>query len=172
MAHRSDFTRAVALGGIFAALAVVVMCMGGLIPVATFVCPVICMMMLAMVRRRCGKRIAWAWYGAVAILSLLLGPDKEAAAIFAVLGYYPMIKRWLDKKPFALVWKLLFFNICIGALYFVLLRLFGLSELSQDYAIMGTWVTVIMLVMGNVTFYLLDQLLSIRFKVRKRREQP
>lgn len=161
-----------ALGGIFAALAVVVMCMGGLIPVATFICPVVCMMMLGMVRRRCGKRIAWAWYGAVAILSLLLGPDKEAAAIFAVLGYYPIIKRWLDKKLFAIVWKLLFFNVCIGLLYFVLLRLLGLEQLSQDYAVMGTWITVIMLIMGNVTFYLLDQLLSIRFKARKRREQP
>lgn len=161
-----------ALGGIFAALAVVVMCMGGLIPVATFVCPVVCMMMLAMVRRRCGKRIAWAWYGAVALLSLLLGPDKEAAAIFAVLGYYPMIKRWLDKKPFSIVWKLLFFNANIVVLYFVLLRLLGLEKLSQDYAIMGIWVTVIMLVMGNVTFYLLDQLLSIRFSAKKQRKQP
>ena len=70
------------------------------------------------------------------------------------------------------MWKLLFFNASIAALYFILLRLLGLEELAQDYAVMGTWVTVIMLVMGNVTFYLLDQLLSIRFKARKRREQP
>ena len=172
MAHRNDFGRVIALGGVLAALAVVVMCMGGLIPVATFICPVVCMMMLGMVKRRCGRRIAWAWYGAVAILSLLLGPDKEAAAIFGVLGYYPIIKRWLDKKPFSLVWKLLFFNACIAALYLLLLRLLGLAELSQDYAIMGTWVTVVMLIMGNVTFYLLDQLLSIRFPAKKRRQQP
>ena len=171
MARRSDFTRAIALGGIFAALAVVVMCMGGMIPVATFACPVVCMLMLAMVKQRCGKRIAWAWYAAVAILSLLLGPDKEAAAIFAVLGYYPIIKRWLDKMPFPILWKLLFFNACIAVLYLVLLGLLGLEELAQNYAAIDTWVTVIILVMGNVTFYLLDRLITVCFAARKRRKQ-
>ena len=34
---------AVALGGMLAALAVVIMCLGGLIPVATFVCPMLCL---------------------------------------------------------------------------------------------------------------------------------
>ena len=43
------------------------------------------------VLKTCGVRIAWAWYGAVAILSLLLAPDKEAAAVFAFLGYYPIV---------------------------------------------------------------------------------
>ena len=171
MAPRSDFTRAIALGGIFAALAVVVMCMGGLIPVATFVCPAICILMLDMVKRRCGKRIAWAWYAAVAILSLLLVPDKEAAAIFLILGYYPIIKRWLDKQPFAIFWKLLFFNACVAVLYLALLRLLGLEELAQNYAAIDIWVTVIILVMGNVTFYLLDRLLSICFTARKRRKR-
>ena len=36
-----------AMGGVFAALAVVVMNLGGLIPVATYVCPTICMVLLS-----------------------------------------------------------------------------------------------------------------------------
>ena len=41
--------RNVALGGMMAALAIVIMCMGGLIPVATFVCPMLCMLLLVCV---------------------------------------------------------------------------------------------------------------------------
>ena len=74
-----------------AALAVVIMCMGGIIPMATYVCPMLCSLLLAVVLRLTGRRIAWAWYAAVSLLSLLLGPDKEAAAVFVFLGYYPII---------------------------------------------------------------------------------
>lgn len=88
----------VALGGVLAAAAVVIMCMGGLIPVATFVCPMLCMLLQAVVLNQCGPRMAWAWYGAVAVLSLLMGPDKEAAAVFVFLGYYPIVKPRLDGK--------------------------------------------------------------------------
>ena len=81
----------ISLGGMLAALALVIMNLVGLIPVATFVCPMLCMMILTLVVRFCGKRIGWAWYGAVSILSILLAPDKEAAAIFIFLGYYPIL---------------------------------------------------------------------------------
>ena len=67
----------IALGGMLAALAVVIMNLVGMIPVATFVCPMLCMMILTLVLRFCGKRIGWAWYGAVAILCALMAPDKE-----------------------------------------------------------------------------------------------
>ena len=75
--------KSVALGGMLAAVAVVVMCLGGLIPFATFVCPTICILVLQMVRSFTTNRIALAWYGAVSILCVLLAPDKEAAAVFA-----------------------------------------------------------------------------------------
>ena len=75
-----------ALGGVLAALAVVIMALGTLIPVATYVCPVLCMLLLQAVNKLCGSRVAWAWYGAVAILSMLLAPDKEKAAILAPMA--------------------------------------------------------------------------------------
>ena len=39
-------SRQMAMGGVFAALAVVIMNLGGLIPVATYTTPVICMLLL------------------------------------------------------------------------------------------------------------------------------
>ena len=75
-----------------AGAAVVLMSVGTIIPVATYAAPVLCMLICQVVCRLCGSRIAWAWYGAVAVLSLLLAPDKVAAAVFLVLGYFPILK--------------------------------------------------------------------------------
>ena len=106
-----------ALGGVLAALAVVIMCMGTIIPVATYVCPMLCAVVLQMVLKTCGTRIAWAWYGAVAILSALLAPDKEAAAVFLFLGYYPIVKPRLDRAKLRWLWKGLLFNGSVVVMY-------------------------------------------------------
>lgn len=158
-----------ALGGVMASLAVVIMCLGGLIPVATFVCPMLCMLLITVICRRCGNRIAWAWYGAVAILSLLMGPDKEAAAVFAALGYYPIVRPAFNKFPFQWIIKLFYFNVVILILYWLLLHLFGLAELVAEFAEMGFWMTLATLVLGNVTFIMLDRLLGMDLLRRRKR---
>lgn len=165
---RSKQASAVAFGGIMAALAIVILCLGTMIPVATFVCPALCMMILRIVLNRCGSRIGWAWYGAVAILGVLLAPDKEAAAVFVFLGYYPIVKPWLDIRKLRWLWKALLFNTVIGIMYALLLKVFGMDELAQDYAELGTIMTIVMLVMGNITFFLLDRLLGMRLVKRSR----
>ena len=150
----------IALGGMMAALAVVIMSLGGMIPVATFVCPVMCMMLLNFVLKMCGRRIGWAWYGAVAILSLLLGPDKEAAAVFLFLGYYPIIKPKLDGLKLGLILKLLLFNAVILVMYWILIHLFGMDQIASEYQELGMVMTVITLILGNVTFWMLDRALT------------
>lgn len=161
MASKRTPAANVALGGVMAALAMVVMSMGTLIPVATYVCPMLCAVLLQMVLKICGQRIAWAWYGAVAILSLLLAPDKEAAAVFAFLGYYPIVKPKLDRLKGKWLWKILLFNVSTLVMYWLLMHIFGLDQIASDFEEMGAVMTVIMLILGNVTFFLLDRLLGM-----------
>ena len=149
----------IAFGGMMAAVAVVIMNLIGIIPVATFVCPMLCMMILTLVIRFCGKRIGWAWYGAVAILSALLAPDKEAAAIFVFLGYYPLIKPKLDTMKSGVLLKFVFFNGVILLMYWVLINLFGLAQIAQEYRKLGLIMTVITLITGNLIFFMLDRIL-------------
>lgn len=156
----------IAFGGMMAALALVIMNLGGLIPVATYVCPMLCMMVLSFVAKMCGSRIGWAWYGAVAILSLLLSPDKEAAAVFVFLGFYPLVKPKLDERRLSWVWKLLLFNVDILAMYALLIRLFGMAQIAAEYREMGTVLTAVMLILGNVTFILLDRVLTRLSKIK------
>lgn len=155
------------MGGVFAALAVVIMSLGTILPVATYVCPVLCMLLLQMVVKMAGCRMGWAWYAAVAILSLLLAPDKEAAAVFLALGYYPIVKPTLDRKKGKWIWKALLFNGSILALYWILLKLIGVERLVEEFSGMGIAMTAVLLVLGNVTFFLVDNLLG-RKMIKKR----
>lgn len=163
---KRNAAKPIALGGMLAALAVIIMCMGGMIPASTFVCPMFCCIMTKLVLQLCGRRMTWAWYGAVALLSVLMGPDKEAAAVYVFLGFYPIIKPWMDKQHLAIMWKLLFFNTVILVMYSLLIHLFGMTELAGEYRELGTVMTVLMLVLGNVTFFLLDRLLGREFRKR------
>ena len=167
MASKRTPASCVALGGVLAALAVVVMCLGTIIPVATYVCPMLCVLLLQAVLKTCGVRIAWAWYGAVAILSLLLAPDKEAAAVFAFLGYYPIVKPRLDKTRLRWLWKGLLFNASVLVMYWLLLRVFGLAQVTEDFEEIGAVMLIVLLILGNVTFFLLDKLLEKRLGKRK-----
>ena len=161
---RRNSAKQVAFGGILAALAVVFMGVGGLIPVATYVSPMLCMLILHLVSMTCGSRIGWAWYGAVAILSALMAPDKEAAAVFVFLGYYPILKPRMDRLKLPWLWKGLLFNAVILLTYWLLMRLFGFERLAAEFSEMGMVMTVLMLVLGNVTFFLLDKLLEKKFR--------
>ena len=163
---RNSPAKQIAFGGVFAALAMVIMNLGSLIPVATYVCPMLCMLILAFVTKMCGNRIGWAWYGAVAILSCLMAPDKEAAAVFVFLGFYPILKPRFDKMRFPIIPKLVFFNVLILAMYWLLLKLLGMDQIAAEFAEMGKVLTAMMLVMGNLIFVLTDVALSrfARFK--------
>lgn len=157
-----------ALGGVLAAMAVVIMALGTLIPVATYVCPMLCVLLLQVVYLCCGRRVGWAWYAAVAILSGLLAPDKEAAAIFLTLGYYPLLKPWLDRHRLKWLWKGLLFNAAILATYLGLMFLLGMEALAAEFHEMGMVLSGLLLLMGNLVFFLMDRLLDRKtFRRRK-----
>ncbi len=167
MPSKSSPASFAALGGVLAALAVTIMSLGTVIPVATYVCPVLCTVILRVVLKICGLRIAWAWYGAVAILSVLLAPDKEAALVFAAIGYYPNVKPELDRRKGKFIWKILLFNASILAVYYLMMRVLGMQDVAEDFSGIGAGLYVAMLLLGNVTFFLLDRLLEMPMTGRK-----
>lgn len=158
---RNTNAKNMALSGVLAAVAMVIICLGGLIPLATYVCPVLCALLLHTVLLLCGKRYAWAWYAAVALLSLLLGPDKEGALVFVMLGYYPIVKPLIEKSRLRFLWKLLLFNAAIGLIYSVLLQLLGLGAVTAETEELGMLGLAVLLALGNLVFFLLDRLLTM-----------
>ena len=157
-------TRKIALGGMLAAVCVVIMCLGGLIPVATYVSPMLCCMTQFIVLRFCGKRLAWTWFSVVSILSLIMGPDKEAALVFAAVGCYPILKPFLERWNFGLVLKLAYFNIMIIIVYIIMIYVLGMQDVAAENTEFGVIGLIILFALGNATFILLDRLLSIMEK--------
>ena len=158
---RQNNTRKIALSGMLASVAVVVMCLGGIIPIATYICPTLCCMTQFFVLRFCGRKLAWTWYVVVSLLTLLMGPDKEAAMVFIAVGCYPILKPVISQCPFAILLKILFFNVSIFTVYGIMIYLMGMNEILTENMELGIIGLVFILLLGNVTFLLLDRLLSI-----------
>lgn len=161
----------IALGGVFAALATALLLLGGVIPAAVFVCPMLASLLLTVLLPRLGPRLCLAWYAAVALLALLLCPDKECAGLFAALGYYPIVRPALQKLPGLLRvgCKLLLFFCAVAALYAVLLLLFRVPSVTEEFGSLTLWMGLVFGVLGTLTFLLFDAVLGrLEPRLRKR----
>lgn len=148
-----------ALCGVLCALGVVVMLFGGVIPIAVYCCPALAAMLLVPIDCECGTKYGLTAYAAVAVLSVLLVADKETAAVFVFLGYYPVVKKFFDRirpKVLRIILKLLLFNVSAVVLYALLIFVFNMTALVEEFRTTGTLLLIATLVLGNVAFILLD----------------
>lgn len=157
-------SRKMALTGMLCALAVVIMMLGGVIPLATFCCPALAGLMLIPVFVECGEKLSWCAYAAIAALSLILCPDKEAALLLAFIGYYPILRWRLDQLRSSLlrvVAKLGVFNLAVLAMYALSILVLQMDQILREYQEMGLALTIACLLVGNVTLLLYDRLIAI-----------
>ena len=158
--------RELALGGILAAAAVAVMLLGGLIPVATYIAPMLASMLLVPLLGKLSTGGCVVWYAVVSLLSVLFCADKETAFVFVFLGWYPAARKPLQKLPRwpRLALKLCIFNAAAAALYALLLFVFRLDGLLEEARTLSLLLGVLLLLMGNAAFLLFDQLLAAQTK--------
>lgn len=161
------------MGGVFAALAVVLMLVGGIIPIGTYAAPMFASLLLIILLREMPAQMCVGWYFVVSILSALLCPDRETAFVFIVLGWYPICRPRLERlRPILrVILKLLIFNAAIGVLYAILVFLFQLEAVVQEFSQTAPIWIVLLLVLGNVTFLIYDLVLGrlTRLLLRKNR---
>ena len=153
-----------ALTGMLCALAVVIMMLGGVIPLATFCCPALAGLMLIPVFVECGEKLSWCAYAAIAALSLMLCPDKEAALLLTFIGYYPILRWRLDQLRSGFVRviaKLGVFNLAVAAMYALSILVLQMDQILREYQEMGLALTAACLLVGNVTLLLYDRLIAI-----------
>ena len=150
-------SRKVALCGVLCGLAVVVLLLGGLFSLAVYCAPLLAMAVLLPVLEEYGPGTAGAAYGAVAILALLLVPDRETALAYVFFGWYPLLRpriAALPSLPVRLVCRLGVCGLSMFLLYGVTIRLLGLTAVTEELG--GGWLTAALAVMGCAVFLLLD----------------
>lgn len=148
----------VSLGGIVAALSLVLMFLTSLIPFGTFAFPTFAGFLLILLVFNLGYSYAVAVYFVTAILSFLLIADKEAALYYtAFLGFYPIVKGLIERitsKVIQYVIKLIIFNSCIIAAFYI-----GLTVLSvpkDSFTLFGVYLPWMFLIFGNIFFVIYD----------------
>ena len=150
-------SRKVALCGVLCGLAVVVLLLGGLFSLAVYCAPLLAMVVLLPVLEEYGPGTAGAAYGAVAILALLLVPDRETALVYVFFGWYPLLRpriAALPSLPVRLVCRLGVCGLSMFLLYGVTIRLLGLTAVTEELG--GGWLTAALAAMGCAVFLLLD----------------
>ena len=121
-------SRRMALCGMLTALAVVILLLGGLLPLATFCAPVLAMAALLPVLEECGPRAAGIAWAATSLLALLLAADREMAMVMLFFGWYPILRPRIARmtSPLTrLAAKVLLCSALIALLYSLLLKLMG-----------------------------------------------
>ncbi len=153
MRHQNHSTR-VALGGISAALALTLLLLSSLFPFATYAVPAMAGIALLPIALELGLSTASLSYAAVALLGLLILPDREVAMLFiAFFGYYPILKLRLDQAiryrfPRVLL-KLLLFNLTMIGCYWAVIFLFGVTQIADELA---NGFGLLLLGIGNLSF--------------------
>lgn len=157
-------SKRVALGGVFSALSLLMMFLSGVFPFAEYTCPAIAGIMLIPLVIEINKKTAYIAYVIVAVLSVFIVPNKEAAVLFVViLGYYPVLKSTLEKiknRKLEFVVKLVAFNVALVIAYIVLIYFLGMTELVGEFNSFIKYGIIVFWVLANVAFVLYDYALT------------
>ena len=157
-------SRCMALCALMAALSAVILLLGGIIPLATFACPILAMLCLIPPIHEYGCRIGLLTYASAAVLAIFLTVDKEMALFYVFFGYYPAIRPLLQHIPgrvLRICAKCFFFAVSIAAMYLVILYLFRLEAAVQEFSGYSPAMLVLLSLLGLVTFLLLDRALDV-----------
>lgn len=153
-----------AMGGMITALSVVIL-MPTALEVFVYALPAFAGMLVMFSVVELGKKWAFGIFAGVAIVSLLLVPNKEAAILYALFfGYYPVLKAIFESKlPKVLEYiaKFLVFNVSMIVSYAILIKVLGMPfteimGLDGGNDFYSKFAAPVMLGLGNIVFIVFD----------------
>lgn len=153
----------VAIGGLSAALCLLMMFMTGLIPFSSYVFPAMAGIVLIAVEEENGHQDRHACLrcrlGARHVHRPRpggQGPLRHAARLLP----HAQVPHRAAPRPIAYLLKFLLFNGVIVAFYYVMLYVFGIPDLLEGWGDFGKYTIVVALALVNFTLFMYDFLLS------------
>ncbi len=147
-----------AMGGMCIALSTALMLMSSIVPTLTYAIPGMAALLVLFMLVEFDWKWALGVYIGTSIVCALVVPGKEAVGIYiALLGYYPLVKRFFDKpkKWLSIIIKAVFFTVVIIATYVVMMQVFGIStELLEESE---KFMLPILVILGLAAFMLYDR---------------
>ena len=154
----------IAVGGIMAALALVLLFLLSVFPSATLAAPAVASVLTVIAVLELDKKWAIGVFSAVSILSLLIIPSKEAAILYVVFfGYYPIFKSVIEsklpKKWLEMIIKTVMFCVIMVVSYAFMMRFIGVE--FEDIDKYGMKIVPVLLVVGAAAFIGYDYCLTL-----------
>lgn len=156
MDKRKSTTKKVALCGVFAALCLAILWVGGMTLLDLSVL-VVCALMTMLLVVEAGEKMTWVYAAATSVLALLLLPSKLYALEYLLFAaVYPILKLHFERLPALLAWP-----VKISCLDSMLLLCVVLGQYvfmaGEDYYSLS-WITI---GVGTAFFILFDVTLSL-----------
>lgn len=163
-----------ALGGIIAALSIVVMLITYVSPLLVYTAPPFAGLLLIVIVLEINGKWAFGTYAAVSLLSVFLIADKEAAVYFVVFfGYYPILREKLFQKLSKRLPRLLIeatlFNAAMAVGMLAAQYFFAVDY--SDFTNGGRLFVALYWALMNVVFLVYDYLIEKLILVYKKRFQ-
>ena len=157
-------SRRVAVAGIAVGLSAALLLSSGLLPVMTYAAPLAAGLVLVPVVLSIGRGWALLTWVATALLTLLLGADKEAALFYLFVGWYPAVKWTLEghvrgKWP-CLLLKALIFSLCLAAMYSLLAFVLHTEAVLAEFSELGTAMSAAFFVLMLAVLLVYDRLIG------------
>ncbi len=144
------------------AAATALLFLAGLVPASTYAMSALAGILLFPVVIELGRNWAVSVFIAVSVLSFLLSGDKEAALTFVLFfGFYPVFKAGAEsrRKEFSILAKAVYFNLTAIAEYWLGIYLLGIK--TESFGKLGAFGPWVLLVLGNVFFWIYDYAFSL-----------
>lgn len=159
-AENRNLSSRVALGGIVAALCIVIMFLTGVLPALYIAAPMAAGLLMIILVEEVSVGWAWLTYLAVSLLALIVTFDKEAALMFILFfGYYPMLRIYLERikaKPMKILCKFAVFNLFLVLDYLATVYVLGLPTFDET----GPVMFAVLFIAFNLVFHFYDKILS------------
>lgn len=166
----------VSLCGIMCGLALAMMFFLSMVPSFEYISPAVAGVLIWVVRERLGVKYGLVSYFAVGLLGILFTPNYEASMMFIfLLGYYPIIRQYIMKiKLGVLRWAAKLGVYAAGAVscYLLLIYLFNMKQLLDEFGEWGKYGSLIILGLGAVAFVAYDIFLGLFFPFYEKMLKP
>ena len=160
----------IAVCGISTALSVVLLFLGGVMPLFIYIMPMASSFIMIMLRKTFGVSDAMITYVATSLLSFILVPNRECMLMYVMFfGFYPILFPRLAKikngflRGFV---KFLIFNIMVALVQLVLIYVFGIPFTEENT---GVILIVIFVLSMYLLFVIYDIVVKLMYIVYERK---
>lgn len=163
-----DLTKRIAVCGVFAALAIVLLYIGGL-TVLDMTVLVVCSLMTMLLVIETDVKMAWVYVAVTSVLALILLPSKLYAVEYILFSaFYPILKMYIERIP-----SLPAYLVKISILDLMFLASIILAQ--KVFLVGDEWfaLNMVTILVGTVFFFLYDLCLTscITFYIVKLRKR-